>query len=124
MVVRNKLTPTSSINLKEFFKNDRPLPNKPEPVTLKDLEEQIKPKVKQEVIEQKKVSDPDKVTPKQNNVSVEEKPVREVFGNRTIENKSDIKLKTNIPPVEPKISDTTNRSEKQINKPEEIENKI
>lgn len=123
VVVRNKLTPTSSINLKEFFKNDRPLPNKPEPVTLKDLEDQIKPKVKQEVIEQKKVSDPDKVTPKQNNVAAEEKPVREVFENRTIENKSDIKLKTNIPPVEPKISDTTNRSEKQINKPEEIEDK-
>ncbi len=121
VVVKNKLTPTSSINLKEFFKNDRPLPNKPEPVTLRDIEEQVKPKVKQEVSEQKRVDDPGKVTPKQSDVAVEEKPVKEIFENKTDEKSTDIKLKTNIPPKDLNLKSTNNISEKQENKSDKIE---
>lgn len=121
VVVRNKLTPTSSINLKDLFKNDKPLPSKPEPVTLKDLEEQIKAPIKQEVIEQRKKDEPDKVIIKQSNAAEVEKPVRETFENRTIENNSDIKLKTNIPPKESKLSETTSNIEKQESKSEKTE---
>ncbi|MDT3695180.1 MAG: TonB family protein [Ignavibacterium sp.] len=121
VVVRNRLTPTSSINLKELFKNDKPLPNKPEPVTLKDLEEQIKPPIKQETVEQKKNDESDKVVSKQGNVAAAEKTVRETLENKTIDNNSDIKLKTNIPTKELKAVETKNPNEMQVSKSEKTE---
>lgn len=115
VVVKNKLTPTSSINLKEFFKNDKPIPSKPEPITLKDLEEKVKPEIKKEAAEPIKIksNEPDEILAKQSKIDVIENPVKPQTKTDTIEYNSDIKLRTNLPPKELRMGGINNSKEKQ-----------
>lgn len=127
VIVKNKLTPTSSINLKEFFKNDKPIASKPEPITLKDLEDKIKPETRNEIADKINIknNDQDEILSKQVKTPVEDNPVKPVAENKNIEYNSDIKIKTNLPPKEFRFSGgNLSTKEKPENKPDQSKQSV